>query len=174
MISIRLTKIISRLLFIITVVIVFFSMLSSYMSYQQSKISNHFMREFQTKLYDTIEKSKYFDMKDVTHFEWDLMYVFDPYISQDYMVEKIGREWNTNESYLNYLIDRSFIGQYEHPLTDDSVNKLVFVSEHKIVLDVTIERDKADFLHVPDKIKRDNAKFTVNEHVVYHSANGER
>lgn len=64
----------------------------------------------------------------------------------------VGSSWTTSSSFIGYLLDRTFLGAY--PLDDDSLNKLVFTKNGKVVLDVTLNRSIADFTSLKE-IRRD-------------------
>lgn len=56
------------------------------------------------------------NLSDVTPFEWDLVYFFDPYTSKDTIYQTIGYKWDTISSTVN-----------------GGMNQLVFMKDKKVV-----------------------------------------
>ncbi|WP_133158821.1 hypothetical protein [Clostridium thermosuccinogenes] len=101
-------------------------------------------------------------MKNITPFEWDRMYIIRPYTSRTEMHEKVGTKWTTADTYIGYLIfDKTWLG--EHPLDDDIFQKLVFVKDNKVVLDVTLNRGDADFTQINSPVINDNVLFDIDK-----------
>ena len=59
--------------------------LSSYINFRSQKINNEYLESFKNKLMTTIQQKSYFDIKNITPFEWDRMYVILPYTSRTEM-----------------------------------------------------------------------------------------
>ena len=99
-----------------------------------------------------------FGMAEVTDFEWDTLYIFGPYTTWREMEERVGTAWY--ESYAEYLMRRTPFGKYS--LDDDSLQKLVFVREGRVVLDATVRRGIIDFTAL-DKttFSREEASFNL-------------
>jgi hypothetical protein len=95
------------------------------------------------RLEEAVSHGKTFKISELTSLDWDKIYVFHPYVSKSDMEEITQVSWTTNHSYFGYLLDRMFLGKY--PLDDDSLNKLVFTKDGRVVLDVTLNRSAADF-----------------------------
>ncbi|MCJ8010896.1 hypothetical protein MUG84_03940 [Paenibacillus sp. KQZ6P-2] len=115
----------------------------SYFSFQSQQISNQGEKEFTTRLEKAISQGSAFKLSEITPFDWDRVYVFKPYTTKSDMEKITAVSWNTRHTYVGYLLDRTFLGEY--PLDDDSLNKLVFMKDGKVVLDVTFNRATADF-----------------------------
>ncbi|KOA19496.1 hypothetical protein CLHOM_21040 [Clostridium homopropionicum DSM 5847] len=136
--------------------------LSSYMGFRSQKINNEHLESFKNNLMATIQQKSHFDMKNITPFEWDRMYIIRPYTSRTEMHEKVGTKWTTADTYIGYLIfDKTWLG--EHPLDDDIFQKLVFVKDNKVVLDVTLNRGDADFTQISSPVINDNALFDIDK-----------
>jgi len=136
--------------------------LSSYMGFRSQKINNEHLESFKNKLMTTIQQESYFDMKNITPFEWDRMYVILPYTSRTEMQKIVGTKWTTADTYIGYLIfDKTWLG--EHPLDDDIFHKLVFVKDNKVVLDVTLNRGDADFTQISSPVINDSALFIIDK-----------
>lgn len=135
---------------------------SSYINFRSQKINNEYLESFKNKLMTTIQQESYFDMKNITPFEWDRMYVILPYTSRTEMQKIVGTKWTTADTYIGYLIfDKTWLG--EHPLDDDIFHKLVFVKDNKVVLDVTLNRGDADFTQISSPVINDNALFDIDK-----------
>ena len=136
--------------------------LSSYMGFRSQKINNEHLESFKNNLMTTVQQKSHFDMKNITPFEWDRMYIIRPYTSRTEMHEKVGTKWTTADTYIGYLIfDKTWLG--EHPLDDDIFQKLVFVKDNKVVLDVTLNRGDADFTQISSPVINDNALFDIDK-----------
>jgi hypothetical protein len=135
---------------------------SSYISFRSQKINNEHLESFKNKLTTTIQKESYFDMKNITPFEWERMYIIRPYTSRTEMQKIVGTKWTTADTYIGYLIfDKTWLG--EHPLDDDIFHKLVFVKDNKVVLDVTLNRGDADFTQISSPVINGNALFIIDK-----------
>ena len=136
--------------------------LSSYINFRSQKINNEYLESFKNKLMTTIQQESYFDMKNITPFEWDRMYVILPYTSRTEMQKIVGTKWTTVDTYIGYLIfDKTWLG--EHPLDDDIFHKLVFVKDNKVVLDVTLDRSDVDFTQINSPVINDSALFIIDK-----------
>ncbi|WP_147381788.1 hypothetical protein [Paenibacillus nanensis] len=127
-------------------------------------MTNHFADSFSQDLISAVSQNEEFDLAQLTEFEWDKMYVFYPYISREEMERRIGREWTTYSYIGYYVFQKTSLG--DHPLNDDSVNKIVFTNGNKIVLDVTFYRDQVDLTQLKPLINREEAKFLVQDSVL--------
>ncbi len=135
---------------------------SSYMGFRSQKINNEHLESFKNNLMATIQQKSHFDMKNITPFEWDRMYIIRPYTSRTEMHEKVGTKWTTADTYIGYLIfDKTWLG--EHPLDDDIFQKLVFVKDNKVVLDVTLNRGDVDFTQINSPVINDNVLFDIDK-----------
>jgi len=115
----------------------------SYFSYQSQQISNQGANEFTTRLQEAAAHHQPFKISELTSIDWDRIYVFKPYVTKSEMEKATGISWTTSHSYFGYLLNRPFLGEY--PLDDESLHKLVFMKDGKVVLDVTLNRSTADF-----------------------------
>ncbi len=78
--------------------------LSSYMGFRSQKINNEHLESFKNNLMATIQQKSHFDMKNITPFEWDRMYIIRPYTSRTEMHEKVGTKWTTADTYIGCLL----------------------------------------------------------------------
>lgn len=135
---------------------------SSYISFRSQKINNKYLESFKNDLITTIHQKSYFDIKDITPFEWDRMYVILPYTSRTEMHKIVGTKWATANIYIGYLIfDKTWFG--EHPLNYDIFHKLVFVKDNKVILDVTLNRNDADFTQITSLVINNSALFIIDK-----------
>jgi hypothetical protein len=107
------------------------------------------------------------DLAGVAEFEWDLVHVFGPYTSWEEMERAVGTRWSTG-SLADDLLRRTSIGRY--PLDNESMQKLVFLKENAVVLDVTLMRRDLDFTSVVGKHERATAMFFIDRTKEYPTA----
>ncbi|SDK12514.1 hypothetical protein [Natronincola ferrireducens] len=135
--------------------------LSSYMNFRMMKVNNLYLNEFKDKLITTIQEDTSFHMKDLTPFDWDKAFIIYPYTSKTEMQKIVGKEWTTHNTYIGYLIEKTYFG--EHPLDDDIFHKLVFVKDEEIILDITIQRIMADFTGIEGVIYFEDDFFIIDK-----------
>lgn len=136
----------------------------TYVSYNKIKINNAPAEHFSRELIRAVGEQSVLDMREMTLFEWDKLIVFYPYTSKDEIERIVGREWTTY-SYAGYwLVQKSVLGKY--PLDDDVWNRLVFMNDGQVVLDVTFNRRDVDVTKLEQVIARDSARFNVNDRML--------
>jgi len=123
------------------VVLIAIPVVASLGEYTRAKTALHDDSRFIRELSVIALTADAFGMAEVTDFDWDTLYIFGPYTTWREMEEQVGRAWY--ESYADYLIRRTPIGR--HPVDDDSLQKLVFVLDGRVVLDATVRRSIMDF-----------------------------
>lgn len=154
-----------KIVLLITVLILITSLIFSYYSYSKIKVSNRYANSFSKSLIQVVNEQKEFHMADVTEFNWDRMIVFGPYTPREHMEEKVGQRWTTHSYAGYYLIQKTILG--EHPLDDDSYNKVIFINGDKIMLDVTFNRGQVDLTKLHSQvINRDDATFYIQDKVL--------
>lgn len=155
----------NRILWIasLSVTVILVPFIISYGSYMDMKVNNTFEQDFRHEISEVIRQQKTFNMNEATPFEWDRMFVFQPYVSRSEMEKAIGVKWTTRDSWFGYWLDRVAGAE---PLLQDTDHKLVFVKGNEIVLDVTLSRSEADFTPVRDMVHRDQARFRIHRNVV--------
>ncbi|MHA0858386.1 hypothetical protein [Paenibacillus sp. CMAA1364] len=106
-------------------------------------------------------------MDESTSFEWEKVFVFEAYLSREYMENVVGLKWTNANSYLGYLLQDDF------PLLDESLHKLVFVNNDKVILDITLDRYNIDFLPIKELIKTERiiliAEKNNNKYIIKRS-----
>ena len=132
-----------------------------YINFRTIRLENIYENDFNYELYKTVENYESFKMKDVTPFIWDKIYIIRPYISKLEMEKILGEKWTTSDTYLEYLIEKTFLGK--HPLDDDSLHKLIFTKEGKVILDITINRMEIDFTRLNDYVYPNDIEFFIQE-----------
>lgn len=123
--------------------------LSSYINFRIIKVDNNYAGDFRNQLTVSVEAES-FSMKDLTPFIWDKMYVIKPYTSKTEMQKILGIKWTTANTYLGYLLEKTYFGEY--PLDDDRFHKLIFVKDDEVILDITIDRVEADFTKIDEPL----------------------
>lgn len=93
------------------------------------------------------------DIKKLTNFDWDECYVFNPYYPSKAVYEKVGTEWTTTNTFIEFLM---FHNSENETLNDDQF-LIVFKKENTVVL---VKRYSLNEL--PIVFKLDNNKFTSN------------
>lgn len=153
-----------KLFLLIIVLLLLIPVIYSYYSYTGIKVNNKYADEFYYELINVVNQKKGFDMKEVTKFEWDTMIVFGPYTSRDGMESVIGREWTTY-TYFGYLLFQiPFLGDY--PLDDESLNKIVFLKDEQVVVDVTFYRNEVDLTEIDKITHYEQAHFRVKNNTI--------
>lgn len=136
--------------------------ISSYVNFFRYKIDNEQEQCFKRELITTVHQKSSFNMTALTPFEWDTMYVIQPYTSRTQMQQIVGVKWTTAKSFLGYLVsEKTWFGEY--PLDDDSFYKLVFVKGSRVVLDVTLNRNDVDFVKIENPVKSRDAIFDIKK-----------
>lgn len=133
----------------------------SYYSFSTIKVTNSYADLFSENLIEVVNQKEEFNMTDITDFKWDKMVVFHPYTSREEMKQTVGHGWTTYSYIGYYLIQRTVLGN--HPLDDDSLNKVIFIKGDKVVLDLTFNRGKVDFTQINQTINQDEAQFYVQD-----------
>lgn len=144
--------------FLLFLVILF---IASYINYRIIKIDNSQSKSFHDSLVDLVATDECFDMCHVTPFDWDEMYIIRPYTPQKEMHKIVGIKWTTAHSYFGYIVEKYFLGEYQ--LLDDVIHELVFVKDGKVVCDVCLFRNKADFTQNEGVITAKDAIFIVDK-----------
>jgi hypothetical protein len=142
------------------IVLIYVPVFISYANYRSIKINNENADQFIHHLGAVMQQKDSFEMTEVATFDWDHMYMFQPYLSRDEMEKATGTKWTTETSYFAYLENEFFMGDF--PLLDESIHKLVFVKSDEVVLDVTLDRFIADFTSSDRRIERSDSKFIIS------------
>lgn len=150
-----------RRILIILMIITLVSITVSYVGYLKYNVSNKNNNAFRERLFSTIYEEKTFTMEEVTSFEWDKMFVFEPYLSRDFMESVTGSEWTNANSYLEYLYQRSSLDEF--PLLDETYYKLVFINNDKVVLDITLERYNINFLQMKELVNNHRTNLIIKK-----------
>lgn len=149
-------------IFSVLAAVILIPSLYGYSSYRQLRVDTRLNAEFERKLYEAVDKKQTFDMKDLTSFDWDKVYLFGPYTSRETVEEKVGEKWTTSQTFVEYLLQDQALEL--NPLSFDSLNELVFVNEGQVVLDVLVDRSKVDFHPSADPIPKEGSRFSVEDH----------
>jgi len=150
-----------------TVLILFIPICISYINYRVLRIDNSNGRAFHDTLVKIVEAETAFNMAKITPFKWDEMFVIMPYTSQKKMHGIVGRKWTTVNSYFGYLAEKYVLGEFQ--LSADEIHKLVFLKDGKVVLDMDVMREDADFTRNMDVIASKDADFIIDKSHKYQS-----
>ncbi|MFD0618150.1 hypothetical protein ACFQZR_11805 [Paenibacillus sp. GCM10027629] len=131
----------------------------SYLNYTKLNVSDQYADEFRNNLFEALNRKKPFTMDEVTHFAWDRMHVFGPYLSREQMQQVTGSTWTHSRTYIGYI----FEGLDDFPLLDESYHKLVFIHQGKVVLDITLDRNNVDFLSIKELRNTDRTRLIVED-----------
>ncbi|GKX31905.1 hypothetical protein SH1V18_43850 [Vallitalea longa] len=128
----KIKKVIISLILIFTILIC-----GDYINYRQKKII-----EVKTSLIEdikSINNGKYL-INEIIPFEWDQICIFEPYVGDKYIYEKIGKEYTTASNYLSYkLVDNHSGLHYDH------LKKMVILKDGIVIYDENYDRLKLDF-----------------------------
>ncbi|EOD00360.1 hypothetical protein [Caldisalinibacter kiritimatiensis] len=147
---------------LVILIVLFTTLLIDYFNFRLMKIDNKYYDEFKDRLYKVTQEKTSFNMKDVTPFQWDKMYIISPYTSKSEIQEIVGIKWTTSNTYLGYLLyQKTILGKY--PLDDDIFHKLVFIKGEEVLLDITLNRMEIDFTKVKDVVFYNKAEFVIKK-----------
>lgn len=132
----------------------------SYASYLRIHVGSGGVSAFERALTEAVRSQEPFQMQEVTDFEWDRMIIGYPYMSKEELEAAAGVRW-TNRTYPGYLLERYVLKDLmgDLILSDESVNKVVFISGGKVVLETTLYRDQADFTGIKGTVTPDRDEF---------------
>lgn len=148
------------LVIVLGILLIFF--LKSFIQFRINRIDNIYYTEFKNNLTCTMEASESFYMHELTPFTWEKMYIMKPYTSKKEMNEIVGIKWTTYNTYLGYLWEgKTYLGN--NPLDDDIFHKLVFVNKEKVILDITIMRNLADFTNIDNIVLINEDFFQIDK-----------
>ncbi|WP_195576649.1 hypothetical protein [Paenibacillus sp. 1001270B_150601_E10] len=105
-----------------------------------------------------------FDLAKLTPFEWDSLSIIPPYTDNKSMYEQVGMEWSTSDTYMGFVMEKSF-GTFmlaDDSLIDERLHRLVFVNDSRVVADLVLDREMANFQSVQEVIYP-STKLTVDE-----------
>jgi hypothetical protein len=99
------------------------------------------------------------DIKKLTNFDWDECYVFNPYYPSKAIYEKVGREWTTANTFIEFLM---FHNSENETLNDDQF-LIVFKKENTVVLVKRYSLNELPIIFKLDnnRVTSNNAKFSV-------------
>ncbi|MFP4978538.1 hypothetical protein ACE6ED_24225 [Paenibacillus sp. CN-4] len=134
----------------------------AYADYRSVRIGNESGPVLYRRLLGALSEGPVLRMRDITPFEWDHLYVFQPYTTRGQMEQKVGRRWTTSRSFAAYVAERLRLGN--DPLKDATQQKLVFVKQGIVVAEVTLDRTESDFVPALEPLTPETAAFVVEGH----------
>ena len=90
------------------------------------------------------------DLTTLTDAEWDTIYVFGPYTSEEWINESLETKWKFSK----YILIE----------TNENITLLLFTKDKNVVAFIELSRGIADFAHLSGEVyNSDNACFSVDE-----------
>jgi hypothetical protein len=117
---------------------------------QREALGNQLFLQIETLSQDSKPSPKILSLKDVTDFDWDEVYVFNPYTTHEEIESQLGFKWSDG--------DRIDLG------SRDDINLLVFVKDNRVVQYLEVPRGRGDFILSSDDVaglSPQQAKFEV-------------
>ena len=137
--------------------------------YQSIKIKNKSFVGLENKLKESVKANTEVDMKKLTDFDWDECYVFTPYYPPEEIYEKVGVEWTTTKTYIEFL----FFHNLENQIVDDNQYVIVFKKDNKVILSAKYNLNELPIIFMLDnnKFTSSSAKFKVAAAKQYNQGN---
>lgn len=128
--------------------------------YQAIKIKNKSFVDLENKLKDAVNTSTEIDIKKLTDFDWDECYVFTPYYPPEAIYEKVGAEWTTTKTYIEFLLFHGF----ENEIVNEDQYVIVFKKDSKVILSAKYSLNQLPIIFKLDNYQfaSSNAKFMVS------------
>ena len=128
--------------------------------YRSMKTGNIGFIAFEKKLMQASAAKSEIDISKITDFNWDECYVFPPYFPSKMVYEKVGTEWTTAKTYIEFLISHST----ENDTLNDGEFLMVFKKGNKAIRSRRYSINKLPAIFKLDNYKftRNNSKFLVN------------
>jgi hypothetical protein len=119
---------------------------------QQSSYESNFNRSLGDALSVAVRKGSLVDLKDISEFDWDSVFIFPPYTSQSEINQALGYEWKDSQ--------KTGIS------SDDTINLMVFVEGGEVKRYCRVSRKVADFRLPAGKrsFDRFQARFAVHQY----------
>ncbi|WP_406766781.1 hypothetical protein [Candidatus Clostridium radicumherbarum] len=119
--------------------------------YQSIRIKNGDFAGLKNKLKEAVNINSEVDIKELADFDWDECYVFAPYFPPEEIYKRVGSEWTTTKTYIEYLLFHNM----ENQIVNDAQYVVVIKKDSKVILST-----KYDLNELPVIFKLDNYKFT--------------
>jgi len=142
----------------VLVIIISFSIFGT-LRYQFIKVKNESFVNLENKLKEVVNTNTEIDINELTDFEWDECYVFTPYYSPEAIYEKVGVEWTTTKTFIEFLL----FHDVENQTVNDDQYMIVFKKDDKVILSAKYSLNQLPIIFKLDdyKIASNNAKFMV-------------
>lgn len=121
--------------------------------YQSIKIKNEKFEGVESKLKVEVNRNTEIDINKLTDFDWDECYVFPPYYPSKQVYEKVGTEWTTYKTFIEFLM----FHHIENQAFNEDQQLIVFKKDSKVILSEVYRLNT-----LPIIFKVDNYKFTSN------------
>ncbi len=128
--------------------------------YQSIKIKNKSFLGLENRLKQAVKANTEIDIEKLTDFAWDECFVFTPYYPPEVIYEKVGAEWTTTKTYIEFLIFHNM----ENQIVNDDQYVIVFKKDSKVVLSAKYSLNQLPVIFKLDNYKfaSSNAKFIVS------------
>lgn len=121
--------------------------------YQSIKVKNKNFASLESKLKEEVNTNTEINIKELTDFDWDECYVFTPYYPPKEIYEKVGAEWTTTKTYIEFLLFHNS----ENQTVNDDQYVIVLKKNSKVILSAQYSLNQ-----LPIIFKLDNYKFASN------------
>lgn len=150
-------KIVSIIGSVLVVIISFF--IFGTQRYQSIKVKNESFVNFENKLKEAVNTNTEIDINKLTSFDWDECYVFTPYYPPKAIYEKVGVEWTTTKTFIEFLL----VHDSENQTINDDQYMIVFKKDNKVILSAKYSLNQLPVIFKLDnyKVASNNAKFMV-------------
>lgn len=118
--------------------------------YQSIKVKNKNFASLKSKLKEAVNTNTEINIKELTDFDWDECYVFTSYYPPEVIYEKVGVEWTTTKTYIEFLLFHNS----ENQTVNDGQYVIVFKKDSKVILSAQYSLNQ-----LPIIFKLDNYKF---------------
>jgi len=142
----------------VLVIIISFSIFGT-PRYQSIKVKNESFVNLENKLKEAVNTNTEIDINELTNFEWDECYVFTTYYSPKVIYEKVGVEWTTTKTFIEFLL----FHDVENQTVNDDQYMIVFKKDDKVILSAKYSLNQLPIIFKLDdyKISSNNAEFMV-------------
>lgn len=128
--------------------------------YQSIKLKNKDFGGLENKLKEAVNANTEIDISKLTEFDWDECYVFPPYYPSEAIYKKVGAEWTTTKTYVQFLLFHNI----ENQTVNDDQYIIMFKKDNKVVLSAKYSLNQLPIIFKLDNYKfvNNNAKFIVS------------
>lgn len=128
--------------------------------YQSIKLKNKDLGGLEDKLKEAVNTNTEIDISKLTEFDWDECYVFPPYYPSEAIYKKVGAEWTTTKTYVQFLL----FHHIENQTVNDDQYIVVFKKDNTVILSAKYSLNQLPIIFKLNNYKfvNSNAKFIVS------------